>query len=206
MNAYRRAVELKPRFGPGWLNLGELLQAAGRKSEAENCFHRALANPIRSARELSRVAAFCRDRGWFLAAATNFAEAATLNPTDVSTYILAGQSYSAAGNPTQAQHFFAEAVRLDPNYGPARFLFGRELGKLRNDSGAEEQFREAVRLMPEVAEARLNLATSLRNQGRNDEAAAQYALVLERWPTNLLARQNLEALQPAAANAKPVPP
>lgn len=44
---YRRAVALKPMFGLSWLGLGLLLEEDGRKAEAQDCFGKALANPIR---------------------------------------------------------------------------------------------------------------------------------------------------------------
>ncbi len=197
MAAYRQALRAKPKFGPGWLSLGELLAASGKKEQAESCFSQALTNRIRSAAELSRLAAFCQQRGWVLAAATNYAEAAELNPAEVSAVMRAGQNFSALGRRQDALRFFTAAVQLAPDSAPAHFLYGRELGQQGQASAAEEQFREAVRLMPSLAEARLNLALALANQGRLADAIAQYEAVLDRWPTNQVAQRNVERLRAA---------
>jgi len=202
MAGYRQALAVKPRFGPAWLSLGELLESSGNKSEAQNCYSNALAYRIRSAAELKRLAGFCRERGWLMGAATNFAEAAHLDPTDIPALLQAGQSFAAAGFPGQAERCFSDAVRLAPDSAPAHFLYGRALGQRGDAAGAGEQFRTAVRLMPQLLEARLNLALSLVNSGRPAEAMAEYEAVLERWPTNQLALRNLQRLRAAGA---PVP-
>lgn len=200
--AYGQAVALKPRFGPAWLGLGELLELGGRKSEAEKCYSNALAHRVRSPAELKRLASFCRDRGWSMAAATNFAEVVHLDPTDLPAHLHAGQSFAAAGLFNEAEHYFRDAVRLAPDSAPAHFLYGRALGQRGDDAGAEEQFRTAVRLMPGLLEARLNLALSLMKQGRAADARVEYEAVLGRWPTNQLALRNLERLR-AAVTAGP---
>ncbi len=201
--AYRRALKLKPRFGPAWLSLGELLEASGKKAEAEDCYRKALANRIRNAAELNRLATFCHDRGWFEAAATNRAEAITLNPTDVSACLHAGQDFATAGLRANAKKYFAESVRLDPESAPARFLLGREFGIEGNAVAAEEQFRAASRLMPTLSEARVNLAITLVNQGRVADAIAEYEAVLKQWPTNQMARRNLERLRSSTGDIRP---
>jgi len=204
ISAYRQAVTIKPRFGPAWLSLGELLQHSGRNSEAQNCYSNALAFRIRSPVELKRLASFCRDRRWWMGAATNFAEAVHLDPTDVTALLQAGQSFAAAGLTSQAEGCFSDAVRSAPDFAPAHFLYGRALGQRGNAVVAAEQFRAAVRLMPELLEARLNLALALVNSGRTADAIAEYKAVLERWPTNQIALRNLQGLR-AAATRDPTP-
>ncbi len=196
---YREAVALKPRFGPAWLSLGELLERSGQPEEAGKCYQKALANRVRMPSELSRLAMFCRDRGWQLAAATNFADAVSLNPSDVPSRLHAGQAYAAAGLPAEAERQLAEAARLAPDYAPARFLYGQALGRAGHPAEAEQQFRAAARLMPDLPEARLNLAVSLASQGRSADAIAEYETVLARWPTNEVARRNLDQLRSGAS-------
>ena len=67
---FHRVLAIKPRFGLAWLGLGQLYEAAGRRQEAEECYARALANPIHRAAELTMLARFCQSRGWLEAART----------------------------------------------------------------------------------------------------------------------------------------
>ncbi len=84
---------------------------------------------------------------------------------------------------------YAAAVRLAPDLEQARFLYGLELGREGKAAEAAAQFREAVRLMPDLPEARLNLGIALVNQGSYVEALAEFETVLQRCPTNTLARE-----------------
>src|SRR6185369_11031474 len=94
--AFRRAVSIKPRFGPGWLALGQLLEKRGDTAGANASYGQAMKNPMRSVPDLVRLANYCREHGLPLAAATNMAEAVTLNPTDPAAYLRAGQDFEAA--------------------------------------------------------------------------------------------------------------
>jgi tetratricopeptide (TPR) repeat protein len=203
-NAYRRALQIKPHFGPAWLGLGELLETMGQNAEAEKCYRQALANRVRRAPELTVLARFCQQRGWFEAAATNYMEAGRLSPSDANLPFEAGRSLASVGRHAEAVQCYAEAVRLAPGWGQAHFLYGLELGRLDKPAEAESAFREAARLMPDLVEARLNLGIALASQQKIKEALAEFETVLEYNPTNTLAleyRQNLR--QKAGPEAKP---
>src|ERR1017187_3899532 len=170
IGVYRQALAIKPRFGPAWLGLGQLLETMERKSEAEDCFQKALTNRVHRAQELTSLARFCQSRGWFEAASTNYADAIKLNPSDATLRFEAGQSLGALGRHNDAAQRYAEAAQLSLGWWQEPFLCGLELGRAEKPAGATSEFREAVRLMPDVAETRLNLGISLVKQGQNAEA------------------------------------
>jgi tetratricopeptide (TPR) repeat protein len=82
LGEFRRALAIKPRSGPAWLGLGQLLETMDRKDEARRCFQQALTHRIRRASDLATLARFCEGRGWREAAATNYDDAITLDPSD----------------------------------------------------------------------------------------------------------------------------
>lgn len=192
---YQRVLQIKPRFGPAHLGLGELLEAAGNKVEAEKHFQLALTHRVRRAEELASLARFCHDRGWYQAAVTNYQDAISLNPVAAPLHLGTGQCLAALGRSAEAGRYFAEAVRLAPDSGESRFLLGVDLGRKGQSAEAAEQFREAVRLLPELIEARLNLGVALSNLGKNAEALAQFEEVLRRNPTNVTAQQQIQILR-----------
>jgi tetratricopeptide (TPR) repeat protein len=192
---YQRVLQIKPRFGPAHLGLGELLEAAGNKAEAEKHFQLALTHRVRRAEELASLARFCHDRGWYQAAVTNYQDAISLNPVAAPLHLGTGQCLAALGRSAEAGRYFAEAVRLAPDSGESRFLLGVDLGRQGQSAEAAEQFREAVRLLPELIEARLNLGVALSNLGKNAEALAQFEEVLRRNPTNVTAQQQIQILR-----------
>jgi tetratricopeptide (TPR) repeat protein len=191
---FQRILAIKPRFGLGWLGLGQVYDEAGRKADAEECYRRALANPIHRADELTTLARFCQSRGWLEAACTNFAEAVELNPADARLHLEAAMPLSALGRHAEAAQRFAEAIQLSPGWAQAHFLRGLELGKMQKPAEAEPEFREAARLMPELAEARLNLGISLYNQNRWAEARSEFEQVLQRNQANAVALKYLQML------------
>jgi len=184
---YRRALAIKPRFGLAWLGLGQVLEDMGRKAEAEECYRKGLANRIHRAAELTTLALFCQSRGWFEAAATNYDDAIKMDPTDVTLYLSAGQSYAASGRHAEAMQHYAEAVQLSPESMQAHFLYGLELGEVGKTADAAEQFRDAVRIAPDFAEARLNLGIALVNEGNYSGALVEFEEVLKANPTNAMA-------------------
>ncbi|HSU56528.1 MAG TPA: tetratricopeptide repeat protein, partial [Candidatus Dormibacteraeota bacterium] len=192
---FRRALAIKPRFCLAWLGLGQIYEQTGRQADATNCYQQALANPIHRTAELTTLARFCRGRGWWQAAVTNFNEALSLSPANVGLHLECGQALAAMGRHEEAARRYGEAIALAPDQGQTHFLRGVELGVLRQPQEAEQEFRAAVRLMPELLEARLNLGISLYQQQKREEARESFQQVLERNPTNALAKRYIEKLQ-----------
>ncbi len=175
---YRHALAVKPRFGPAWLGLGQIFEETGRKTEAEDCYQKALQDRIDRAPELATLARFCASHNWHEAAATNFDDAIKLNPFDAALHIEAGQNLSVLGRRTEAERHFVEAVRLSPDSIQAHFFYGSELGRDGRPAEAAREFREAVRIMPDMVAARFNLAISLADAGDYSEALREFEKVL----------------------------
>jgi tetratricopeptide (TPR) repeat protein len=197
---FRRAIAVKPRFGPAWLGLGLLLEKTGHKEEADHCFSQALLNRVHRAPELISLARFCRQRGRFQDAVNNYEEAIALSPGDAMLCLEDAQCLAALGRNGDAEKQFAAAARLAPDLEEARFLYGLELGQEGKQAGAIHEFQEAVRIMPDLVEARLNLGIALSLAGSNTEALAQFQQVLQRSPTNQIAQHYVQSLTTAPAH------
>lgn len=76
------------------------------------------------------------------------------------------------------------AVQLKPDDPALRFEYGNALleARPRRNEDAEAQYRKAIELEPYFALAYYNLAIALENQGKNQEAVAQYQAYLARAP------------------------
>ncbi len=196
--ACRRAIEIKPRFGPAYLELGRLLGESGRVMEAERNFRAAIENRVWRIADLRELAEFCEKRGWVDEAADSYDIAASLDPGDVTLRIKAGQLLVTARRYADARRHFADAVRLAPEMGEAHFLLGIELGRNKDTKQAVAEFRAALRLMPGVVEARINLALALANDGRPADALQQFQLVLKQDPENPIAIRNIQSLTRAS--------
>lgn len=192
---FRRAIQIKPHFGPAHLGLGQLLEDTGHKSEAEEHFRLALTFRVRRAAELTTLARFCHQRGWFKEAMTNYLDAIKLSPFEAPLHLGAGQCLVALDRSAESERYFSEAMRLAPGSGESCFLLGVEFGRQGRPVQAVEQFREAVRLLPNFLEARVNLGVALINLGEDAGALGQFEEVLRRSPTNTAAIQHAESLR-----------
>jgi tetratricopeptide (TPR) repeat protein len=192
---YKHAVTVNPHFGPAWLGLGQIYEKMGEKAEAEDCYQKALSHRVKNGAELKTLAHFCQSRGWYEAAATNYDDAISLSPGDVTLYVNSGQNLESLSRHAEAEKRYSEAINVSPDSMEAHFLYGLELGRDGNDAGAAEQFRQAVRIMPSLAEARLNLATALENEGKYSEALAEFEKVLDQNPSNAVALSHAQALR-----------
>ena len=144
---FRRALAIKPRFGPAWLSLGLLLEKMGRKPEADDCFKQALANRVHRAPELTSLARFCRERGRFQDAVVELRGGHRALAGGRGA-VSGGRAMPGRVGPERRRR---ESVRRGGNLAPdleeARFLYGLELGRDGNKDGAIREFREAVRIM-----------------------------------------------------------
>lgn len=198
---YERAIALKPGYGSAHLGLGLLLEEAGKRAEAEKHYAAARRHRVNRPGDLAILARFCQAKGWLTDAATNFALAIRMNPSDGPLRFDAGRCAAALGKFDEAREYFASAVRLMPQSGEAHFLLGREMGRAGDHRGAAEAFAAAVRLMPDVVEARLNLASALMNSGRDGDALREFEAVLARQPGNEIALQNVARLRALAGES-----
>ncbi len=200
---FKRALAIKPQFGTAWLALGELYEEMGRKDEAAQCFDSALTNRVNRTDDLAMLARFCLSRHWFEAAATNYADAIELSPSDPELLMEAGQSLAALGRHVEAAQRYAEAVQLEPELAQAHFQLGVELGTLKKPAEAEREFRETLRLRPDSVQARLNLGIALYKQEKLGGALKQFEEVLQRSPDDILALKYAQELRSKTSRPNP---
>lgn len=198
MTEFEKILKLKSYWGPAHLGLAELLEKRGQAAEAKKHVEAALQNRMLTPAYLTALATFCFQHGWYASAATNFLDAARLNPSDAALHLNTGVTFGLLNNNAEAERQYAEAVRLDPNLAEARVRLGTELGRQGDTSAALDQFAAATRLNPDMLPARLNYGIALWNLGRQQEAAEQFNEVLKRYPTNSIALEYLRHMREAA--------
>ena len=191
----KRALALKPNYGTGWLTLGQLYEALGRTNDAEQCYSTALTNRVNQADDLAALARFCMTRRWFGAAATNFAAAVELSPSDAGLRLEAGRALASLGRHDEAVQQYTAAVELEPEQAQTHMQLGVELGRLRKPALAEPELRQVLRLDPDSAQARVDLGIALYEEEKLADALKEFEHVLLRNPSNALALHYVQLLQ-----------
>ncbi len=192
---FKRALALKPDYGTAWLGLGQLYEAMGRTNEAEQCYHTALTNRVNQPDDLAMLARFCVSRRWFDLAATNFAAAIQLDPSDPGLRMEAGRVLSALGQHVEAARQYRSAIELAPNQAQPHAQLGVEMGRLGQPALAEQEFRQALQVDPDFTEARANLGVALYKQEKLDDALKQFEEVLQRNPSDATALHYAQLLR-----------
>jgi tetratricopeptide (TPR) repeat protein len=94
----------------------------------------------------------------------------------------------------EATPHFAEAVRLKPDYAEAHYAWATTLLRQQKFAEAEEQFSQALRysLRPQyAADAHLNLGVTFAQQGKMNEALAEFEEGVRLAPHSFAGRKNL---------------
>ena len=175
----KHALALRPKYGTGWLTLGQLYEELGHTNDAERCYSIAVTNRINQVDDLVELARFCFNRRRFDLALTNFVAAIALSPSDARLRLEAGRTLVALGRHAKAAQAYQAAVKMDPNQAQAHLQLGVELGRLRRPAQAEDEFREVLRLKPDLTQARVNLGIALYEEEKLADALEQFDAVLQ---------------------------
>jgi len=107
-------------------------------------------------------------------------KAIALDPNDADSYSILSQALNFAGKPEEAIGFAEKAIRLNPHY-PAAYItsLGWAYELLGRDEEAIVAVKRAVALNPDWLPPHLFLAAIYSNLGREEEARAEAAEMLQ---------------------------
>ncbi len=190
--AFRKAIELDPKYAMAHNNLGAILCNVKRDyDEAIACFKKALALDPKFAGAHFNLGNALRGKGQLDAAITCYRQALDLEPHFVQALLKQGIALYDKGQLDEAIACFKKAVALDPKFAPAHDDLGLALkGKDQLDA-AIACFRRAIGLEPKNANTHYNLGIALYDKDQLDEAIACYQNAIELDPKFAKAWTNL---------------
>lgn len=101
------------------------------------------------------------------------------DPKNATLLALYARVEAAAGNLPAAKSRAAAAIAADPANPLAHLSQGVALEMAADDSGAQRAYEQAIRADAKLAEPHLRLGTLLMRTSRNDEAAAQFRILVQ---------------------------
>lgn len=191
---YRTTLQRNPDCWLAHNNLGGLLIAAGRASEAVGHFERTLRlNPgyVEAEHNLGiALTALGRQEE----AIACYETALRLEPDSAETHLDLGKALARI--PARVPEAIAEyeaALRIRPDFAEAHYSLGNALMKAPGRlPEAVSHFEAALRIKPDFAEAHNNLGTALLDiPGRQPEAASHFEAALRVKPDFAQAHNNL---------------
>jgi protein O-mannosyl-transferase len=192
---YRSTIARSPSSWMAYNNLGLILQADGRVSEATNLYQQALALKPDYAEAHSNFGTVLYKEGRVPEAVTHFQQALSLKANYAEGQNNLGNALAGMNRLPEAISHLEEALRLKPNYAEANLNLGSALFRVGRTPEAIAKITEALRLNPNYAEAHNALGVIWYQTGRLKEAMAEFKEAVRLRPDFAAARRDLgEAL------------
>jgi tetratricopeptide (TPR) repeat protein len=196
---WRRVVEERPGYRPGWRGLGDVLVRRGKAAEARAVAERLLGDGRLRGEGRVLLGALAATRGDYEAARGELERGAAECPEDPAPLEALCQLLFEHGAPADAEGALRELVRRVPGHASALHNLGTVCLRLRRPQAAVEAYRQSLQHRPDAVETHLHLGHALRDVGRLEDAVAAWEAALRLEPVHHGAR---EALRQAG---RPVP-
>jgi len=180
LQAFDKAVQLKPDDADLWRQMGDALIEAGRMGEALLCFQHAVdLNPADSDAAY-KAGVLLQEEGRFDEALVYLDRSADAQPDHAPTFAMRGFVRSRLKRHEEAIDDYELAIRLDPEHAQACSNLGNALRDLGHLERALSWYDRSLALKPDIGNA-TNRALTLNELGRFYEArvAYQYALRMD---------------------------
>jgi len=182
LDAFERAIRLKPAYADAHYNRGAALQALGRLGEALASYDRAIQLTPDHANTHNNRGVVLKGLKRPDEALASYEQAIRLKPDSAEAHNNRGNVLSDLKRPAEALASFAQALRLNPDYAEAHNNLGGALSDLDRPNEALQSYERAIRLKPDYAEAYGNRAKVLSDLGRLDEALLDFGRAMELKP------------------------
>ena len=122
VEAYTKAIELRPFYGEAWVGLGEAKAAKGDVDGAIGAYTKALAfNPINPRVHMSLGKIYYAEKGLYYESVTAYKKAIELDPTAVEARMGLGEVYEDKGLYKEAQEEYKRVIELDGKHTGAMY-------------------------------------------------------------------------------------
>ncbi len=172
----RRALVLDEQDAGAHNDLGNVLQAAGRITEAVREYRRAVEIDPARAEAYFNLGHALRAAGEPDAAAEAYGRVAALRPKSADAPLQIGLLHHAQGEPEEAARAFRRALAIDPGSAEARFALGNALYAQGRLDEAVASYEEAVRLRPDILDGTFEVGKPRHIHALLDRGDARAAL------------------------------
>jgi tetratricopeptide (TPR) repeat protein len=122
VEAYAKAIELRPFYGEAYVGLGEAKAAKGDVDGAIGAYTKALAyNPINPRVHMSLGKIYYAEKGLYYESVTAYKKAIELDPTAVEARMGLGEVYEDKGLYKEAREEYRKVIELDSKHTGAMY-------------------------------------------------------------------------------------
>ena len=149
VEAFDKALKMKPDFTEAYFNLGVSYVALGKLKEAQEALEKAIQISPDNADAYANLGAVFGKLNQHDNAIRTLKKAIALNPEDAGTYYNLGVSYVHKEAYKTALENFQQAIRLKPDFAAAYGYLGITYTKLKDYKKAADALKQSIRLQPD---------------------------------------------------------
>ncbi len=195
VEAYKRAIYLKPDFAEAHNNMGIILKDQGKLAKAIVSYNKALSIKPEFAEAYYNLGDALKDQGKLEMAKEAYHKALIIKPDFAKAYNNMGIILKDQGKLAEAIVSYNKALSIKHDFAEAYNNMGnvlQEQGKLEE---AMEAYTKALTIKPDNADAYYNMGNALVDQGRLEEAIEAYTKTLTLTPGFANAHRNLSSIK-----------
>jgi Tfp pilus assembly protein PilF len=174
IEAFHRAIALKPGSASDYNNLGNAHKEAGQTQAATAAYQQAISIEPGSADAHANLGTVLVKLRRFDQGVQSLERAAALNPQSPVILTNFGNSLIESGDPDRAIEIFRRAIALAPNHADAYSGLGNALRLIGEIEQSEQTHRRSIVLNPQLPEPHFGLALVLLAQGKLAEGWEEY--------------------------------
>ena len=205
VEAYNKALAIKPDYAQAYNNMGVTLQEQGKLEEAIEAYNKALAIKPDNAEAYNNMGNALKEQGKLEEAIEAYNKALAIKLDYAEAYYNMGVTLQEQGKLEEAIEAYNKALAIKPDNAEAYYNMGnalKEQGKLEE---AIEAYNKALAIKPDYADAYNNMGITLKDQGKLDEAIDAYSKALAIKPDYAEAYKNMGNALKGVAFKQPNP-
>ena len=169
MEAYTKAISIKPDYAEAYLNMGIVLKEQRKLNEAMEAYTKAISIKPDFAEAYNSMGNTLKEQGKLKEAIKAYNKALSIKPDYAEAYYNMGVTLQDLGKLEEAIKAYNKALSIKPGYAEAYNNMGvtlQEQGKLEE---ATEAYTKALTIKPDYAEAWANGAAYLEKWNKLDQ-------------------------------------
>ena len=191
IEAYNKALVIKPDYTDAYYNMGVALKAQGKLEKAIEAYNKALAIKPDNAEAYNNMGVALKAQGKLKQAIEAYNKALAIKPDFTDAYYNSGNTLLEQGKLEDAIEAYNNALTLKPDYAEAYYNRGNALKEQGKQDEAIDSYSKALALEPDYADAYHNMGATFQDQGKLEAAIEAYNKALAKTPDNADAHNNI---------------
>jgi len=191
MSAYKKSMEINPKYAVTYYNMGLALFQKGEVDEAIASYQKAIENNPEYADPENNLGNALLQKGELDQAISHYRRAVELKPGLAEISYNLGGALLQKGDLDGAVASYQKAIEIQQDYAEAHCKLGDVFLRGGREEQAIPQYQRAIEIRPDFAEAETNLGTALVQKKEIDEGIAHYQKAIELKPDFVEAHYDL---------------